>query len=106
MDLPKTQIKGLKARFMEYLEEMGGFSPRTIETYATDAFFPLRHNIGIDFWECLKAENGLTVIEAALLKHFELNRTKSVKPEHRTKGYMTSISHFRDFLVERHPNLL
>jgi len=56
----KKQLKDLRNQFEAYLRKNNSqWSDITVSTHASDAFFALNNNVGVDFWTSLVSEESM-----------------------------------------------
>ena len=99
------QIEKLRREYKEYLSSTNlGWSEATIATYASDSFYALNNNIGIDFWSCFI--DGASMLEARnKISDFLRHEKKSDHADERADNYQEAMKHLKRFLDEKYPLL-
>lgn len=103
--ISKQEAEKLRKEFRTYLaENHPDWSDNTIAVHYSDAFFAYNNNVGIDFWSSFLDETSLNTARDKIRDYFE-SHNQSHRAEDRAAGYLHSMTHFKAFLDERHPNL-
>ena len=99
------QIEKLRREYKEYLSSTNlGWSEPTIATYASDSFYALNNNIGIDFWSCFI--DDVSMLEARdKISDFLRQEKKSDHADERANNYQEAMKHLKKFLDEKYPLL-
>ncbi len=99
------QVNRLRKEFREYLRQSHPeWKDSTVSTVASDAFYALNNNVGVDFWESLESEDSLRIVSHAIRGYLE--RTADVtRARERVEGYLSALGHFKTFIDEKHPTL-
>jgi hypothetical protein len=101
----KKQLKDLRNEFEAYLRENHThWSDRTVSTHASDAFFALNNNVGVDFWASLVSEESM-LNAGEKIEKFLKNTNRSGDPKIRAKGYFRDLCLLKTFLDLEHPTL-
>lgn len=99
------QLQNLRNEFGEYLRaKHPDWQESTVSTVVLDAFFALRNDVGIDFWESLASEEGLSLAHVAIRDYFA-GEERSGHAEERANGCASGMRELKAFLDERHPAL-
>ena len=95
------QIEKLRREYKEYLSSTNlGWSEPTIATYASDSFYALNNNIGIDFWSCFI--DDVSMLEARdKISDFLRQEKKSDHADERANNYQEAMKHLKKFLDEK-----
>ncbi len=99
------ELNNLRNEFRAYLRETNqDWNDLTLSTTASDAFFALTNNVGIDFWASLVNE------ESMLSAHDEIRDYLASKGndrlDERANGYLSAMRQLKGFIDAKHPNLL
>ncbi|HOO64835.1 MAG TPA: EVE domain-containing protein, partial [Synergistaceae bacterium] len=99
------QINRFRKEFREYLRQSHPeWKESTVSTVASDAFFALNNNVGVDFWESLESENSLRIVSHAIRSYLEKS-TDFTKARERAEGYLSALGYLKTFIDEKHPAL-
>ena len=101
----KKQLKDLRNEFETYLRDNHPqWSDITVSTHASDAFFALNNNVGVDFWTSLVSEESM--LDAGdKIEKFLKNTNRSGDPKIRARGYFRDLRLLKAFLDLEHPTL-
>ena len=101
----KKQLKDLRNQFEAYLRKNNSqWSDITVSTHASDAFFALNNNVGVDFWTSLVSEESM--LDAGdKIEKFLKNTNRSGDPKIRARGYFRDLRLLKTFLDLEHPTL-
>ena len=99
------QIEKLRREYKDYLSSINpSWSEPTVATYASDSFYALNNNIGIDFWSCFI--DDVSMLEARnKISDFLRQEKKSDHADERANNYQEAMKHLKKFLDEKHPLL-
>lgn len=99
------QFNKIRNEFKVYLGEKNqSWDANTISTVASDAFFILNNNVGLDFWGSLVNEESLLVTRDRI--HEYLRDLKgSERANERANGYLSALRQFKAFLDDKYPDL-
>ena len=101
----KKQLKDLRNEFETYLRDNHPqWSDITVSTHASDAFFALNNNVGVDFWASLVSEESM-LNAGDKIEKFLKNTNRSGDPKTRAKGYYRDLRFLKTFLDIEHPTL-
>lgn len=85
----------LRNQFSEYLKKTYP-NLKDISVICSNAYFPLRHPIGIEFWEIFKTEESLQKTKSLLEIEFATKNRKNPKSDAST--YISSLRYYKEFL--------
>lgn len=102
------ELRKLKREFKNYLSDLRkenrDWNDSTVSTYASDAFFALNNNVGVDFWASLTSENALVAVRDKI-RDFLKNSNEAANAEERADRYLAELKLLKAFLDAKHPNL-
>jgi len=102
------ELKRLKREFKKYLSDLRkenrDWNDNTVSTYASDAFFALNNNVGVDFWASLTSENALLTVRDKI-RDFLKNSNEAANAEERADRYLAELKLLKAFFDAEHPGL-
>lgn len=104
--IPKQQFENLRAEFRSYLRTKNpNWSENTLSMHFSDAFFIYNNNVGVDFWTCFESDTKMLEAKERIYAFLSVEK-QSEHANKRANGYLASMKHFKNFLDEKHPNLV
>lgn len=94
--ISSSHIKALREQFKKHLNDNYGHLKDKGVIYS-DAFYPYRHDIGIEFWDVFINENLLRKARELLEIKF-INENSHKDPKRDSYGYMHTFKLFKEFL--------
>ena len=94
--ISNSHIEALREQFKKYLNDSYGHLKDKGVIYS-DAFYPYRHDIGIEFWDVFIDENSLRKARELLEIKF-INENSHKDPKRDSYGYMRTFKIFKEFL--------
>lgn len=97
-DISEEKVRLLRAGFKQYLNSEYAHR-KDKSTILSDAFYPLRHDIGVDFWNILSSEEAIKRCRERLESFFRNERQKN--HQRMTLEYMNSIKILKRFIDDK-----
>lgn len=95
ISLSLSQIMSIRDSFRNYIEnDYPTIKDKNI--IISDAFYPLRHDIGIEFWEIFKSEDSIKESQKLLEQFFR--QKNRVNPKSHASTYIGSIKKLKDHM--------
>lgn len=98
-DISEEKVRLLRAGFKQYLNSEYAHR-KDKSTILSDAFYPLRHDIGEDFWNILSSEDAIKRCRERLESFFRNERQKK-SPATDAGVYMNSIKILKGFIDDK-----
>mgnify|MGYP003593965275 FL=1 len=98
-DISEEKVRLLRAGFKQYLNSEYAHR-KDKSTILSDAFYPLRHDIGVDFWNILSSEEAIKRCRERLESFFRNERQKK-SPANDAGVYMNSIKILKGFIDDK-----
>lgn len=99
------ELNRLKSEFKAYLREMNpNWNDSSVSTVASDAFFVLNNNVGIDFWASLIDEESMLAARDKIRDYLATTKA-SGRSDERADGYLSALRQLKGFLDAKHPKL-
>lgn len=99
------ELNKLKGEFKAYLRETNpNWSDSSVSTVASDAFFALNNNVGVDFWASLIDEESMLAARDKI-RDFLATDKGSERSDERADSYLSSLRQLKRFLDDKHPTL-
>lgn len=95
INLSNSHTKKIRESFRNYIEKNYP-TLKDKNIVVSDAFYPLRHDIGIGFWDIFKNENSIKRCQILLEQHLE--QKKRLKPKSDASTYIGSIKKLKEHI--------
>ncbi len=99
------ELNSLRTEFKAYLRETNpNWKDSSVSTVASDAFFTLNNNVGVDFWASLIDEESMLAARDKI-RDFLAAEKGSERSDARADGYLSDLRQLKGFLDVKHPSL-
>lgn len=99
------QLNSLRSEFKAYLRDTNpNWSDSSVSTIASDAFFALNNNVGIDFWGSLADEESMLAVRDMIRDYLAVTKDPD-RSDERANGYLSALCQLKNFLNAKHPTL-
>jgi hypothetical protein len=99
------ELNSLRTEFKVYLHEINpDWNDSSVSTVASDAFFALNNNVGVDFWASLIDEESMFAARDKI-RDFLATAKGSDRSDERADGYLSALRQLKGFLDVKHPSL-
>lgn len=99
------ELNSLRTEFKTYLRETNpNWNDSSVSTVASDAFFALNNNVGIDFWASLINEESMLAARDKI-RDFLATTKGSDRSDERADGYLSALRQLKRFLDVKRPSL-
>ena len=96
MDVSDKKVQTLKAMFKQYMNSEYAHM-KSKSTIFSDAFFPLRHDIGMALWDVLENEESIQRGRLRIEEYFR-NVSNRNNPANDANVYMNAIKRLKEFM--------